>query len=72
MARKVIRTFNSWEELGELIRAGADGPPRDEVPFRDLDGNPMTPEQVLELVREIEQETGRKLIFQRGERRPAA
>ena len=72
MARKVIRSFDSWEELGDFIRAGVGGPPKDEVPFRDMDGNPMTAEQVLELVREIERETGRKLIFRRGERRPAA
>lgn len=72
MARKVIRSFDSWEELGDFIRAGVDGPPKDEVLFRDMDGNPMTGEQVLELVREIERETGRKLIFRRGERRPAA
>ena len=72
MARKVIRSFDSWEELGDFIRIGVDGPPNDEVPFRDMDGNPMTGEQVLELVREIERETGRKLIFRRGERRPAA
>lgn len=72
MARKVIPSFDSWEELGDFIRAGVDGPPKDEVPFRDMDGNPMTGEQVLELVREIERETGRKLIFRRGERRPAA
>ena len=68
MARKVIRSFGSWEELGDFIRRGADREPYDEVTLRDLDGNPMTGEQVLELVREIERETGRKLIFRRGER----
>ena len=72
MARKVIRSFDSWDEMGEFIRRGADRAPHDEVPFRDLDGNPMTAEQVLDLVREIERETGQKLIFRRGERRRAA
>jgi hypothetical protein len=72
MARKVIRTFDSMEELGDFIRAGVAGPPRDEVPFRDIDGKPMTSDQVIELAREIERETGRKLIYRRGERRPAA
>jgi hypothetical protein len=72
MARKVIRTFDSWGELSEFIQRGAVREPYDEEPFRDLDGNPMTPEQVLELVREIERETGRKLIFRRGERPRAA
>jgi hypothetical protein len=70
--RNVIRSFDSWEEMGEFIRRGADGEPSDEVPFRDVNGEPMTAEQVLELAREIERETGRKLIFQRGERRTAA
>ncbi len=60
------------QELGDFIRAGVDGPPRDEEPLRDMEGNPMSAEQVLELAREIECETGRKLIFRRGERRPAA
>ena len=72
MARKVIRTFDSWEELGDFIRRGAVREPYDEVPFRDMDGDPMTPEQVLELARKIERETGRKVIFRRGERRRAA
>jgi hypothetical protein len=70
--RKVVRTFDSMEALGDAIAAGVDGLPRDEEPFRDMDGNPMTPQQVLDLAREIERETGRKLIFRRGERRPAA
>lgn len=72
MGREVIRTFDSWDALGDFIRRGADGEPHDEVPFRDLDGRPMTPEQVLDLVREIQLETGRRLIFRRGERRKAA
>jgi hypothetical protein len=72
VARKVIREFDSMEELGDFIRAGVDGPPKDEEPFRDMDGNPMTPQQVIELAREIERETGEQLIFRPGERRPAA
>lgn len=72
MARDVIRRFDSWEELGQFVSAGADGGPHDEVPFRDMNGEPLTPEQVLELAREIEDETGQKLIFRRGERRRAA
>jgi hypothetical protein len=42
--------------------------PYDEVPFRHMNGEPMPPEQVLSLVREIERETGQQLIFRRGER----
>jgi hypothetical protein len=72
MAREVIRSFDSMEELGQFIRSGADGAPHDEVPFRDANGNPLTAEQVLELVRGVERQTGRKLIFHRGERRTAA
>jgi hypothetical protein len=41
------------------------------VPFRDANGEPLTPEQVLGLAREIERETGQKLTFRRGERRRA-
>jgi len=33
------------------------------VPFRDINGDRMTPEEVLELAREIECETGQRLIF---------
>jgi hypothetical protein len=33
-----------------------------------MNGEPMTPEDVLELARQIERETGRRLIFRRGER----
>jgi hypothetical protein len=72
MTREVIRRFDSWGELGQFIGAGADRDPYDEVPFRDMNGNPLTPEQVLELVREIERETGQKLIFRPGERHKAA
>jgi hypothetical protein len=39
------------------------GESNDEVPFRDENGDPVTPEQMVELAREIERETGRKLIF---------
>jgi hypothetical protein len=72
MERKVIRTFESWEALGEFIRRGADHEPHDEVPLRDENGDPMTGDQFLELARQVERETGRKLIFQRGERPRAA
>ena len=65
----MIRTFGTWEELGKFIRAGARGGPRDEVPFRDLNGEPMTPEQMLDLARQIERETGNQVIHRRGERR---
>ena len=69
MARRSDPQVCLLEELGEFIKAGNDGGPRDEEPFRDAHGKPMTAEQVLELAREIERETGRKLIFRRGERR---
>jgi hypothetical protein len=69
---EVIRTFDSLEALGEFIDAGADGDPTDEVLFRDERGTPLTPEQMLELARQIERETGHKLIFRRGEQPRAA
>jgi hypothetical protein len=72
MARTVIRSFDSWEALGEFIRRGGNREPYDEVPFRDINGEPMTAEEVLELARQIERETGHKSIFRRGERRETA
>lgn len=72
MAHEVIRTFDSLVELGEFIDAGAGRDSYNEVPFRDENGEPLTAEQMLELARQIERETGRKLIFPRGERRSAA
>ena len=67
----MIRTFDSREELGRFITAGADRDPYDEVPFRDLNGKPLTPEQVLQLAREIEGETGKRVVFRRGNRAAA-
>jgi hypothetical protein len=72
MPREVIRTFDSLKELGQFIDAGARRPPNDEVPFRDEHGEPLTGEQMLELARQIEGETGRKLIYRRGEQPRAA
>lgn len=72
MRREVIRSFDSLNELGEFIDAGASDEPRDEVPFRDETGGALTGEQVLELVRRIERETGHRLIFRRGEQPRAA
>jgi len=72
MPREVIGDFESLEALGESINVVAERDPCDEVPFRDIDGKPLAPGEMLELVREIECETGRKLIFRRGERRRAA
>jgi hypothetical protein len=72
MPREVIRSFESLKELGEFIDAGAGREPHDEVPFRDENGRPLTGEQVLALAREIERETGRRLIFRRGEQPRAA
>jgi hypothetical protein len=68
VAREVIRTFESWEDLAQFIKVGTALDPYDEVRFRDANGDPMTGEQVLELARQIERETGRPLIFRRGER----
>ena len=72
MAREVIRSFESLTELGAFIDSGTCGEPRDEVPFRDETGRPMTPEQMLELARQVERETGHRLIFGRGEQPRAA
>jgi hypothetical protein len=44
----------------------------DEVPVRDEAGRPLTPEQMLELARQVERETGGRLIFGRGEQPRAA
>lgn len=72
MRHDVIRSFDSLDELGEFINAGASDEPRDEESFRDENGSPLTGEQVLELARAIERETGRRLIFRRGEQPRAA
>jgi len=67
MAREVIRTFDSLDELGEFIDAGAGRDPQDEEPSRSEHGEPLTGEQMLELAREVERESGRRSIFRRGE-----
>ena len=72
MAREVIRSFESLKELGAFIDSGARDEPHDEVPFRDEAGMPLTPEQMLELARQVERETGGRLIFGRGEQPRAA
>jgi len=72
MPREVIRTFDSRQELGEFIDVGAQSQPHDEVPFRDEHGEPLTGAQMVELARQIERETGRRLIFPRGEQPRAA
>jgi hypothetical protein len=72
MGREVIRSFESLNELGTFIEAGARDEPHDEVPFRDEAGRPLTAEQMLELARQVERETGHRLIFSRGEQPRAA
>jgi hypothetical protein len=72
VSREIIRTFASFRELGEYIAAGADSEPHDE-PYLDAEFNPVTPEQLLADIRELERKTGEKMIFQRDEKpRPAA
>ena len=67
MGHEVIRSFESLNELGTFIDAGARDEPNDEVPFRDEAGRPLTAEQMLELARQVERDTGDRLIFGRGE-----
>jgi hypothetical protein len=55
------------EELGARIDAAADRGSFDE-PYLDENFNPITPEQLLEHIRELERETGEQMIFRRGER----
>jgi hypothetical protein len=51
-------------ELGQRVSAHAVGEAYDEC-FRDLNGQPMSDEQVLALARRIEQETGEQIVFER-------
>ncbi len=51
-------------ELGHQVNEHADGEPYDEC-FRDLDGQPMSDEQVLALARRIQEETGEQIVFER-------
>ncbi|MGH2869070.1 MAG: hypothetical protein ACRDNK_16110 [Solirubrobacteraceae bacterium] len=71
MTRDEIHLSRSLAELDAWTNAHC-ADPYDE-PMRDLDWEPMSDEQVLALVRRIEKETGKQLVFRRGERsQPAA
>lgn len=71
MTRDEIDLSRSLAELDAWTNANC-AEPYDE-PMRDLEWEPMSNEQVLALVRRIEKETGKQLIFGRGERtRPTA
>ena len=67
MPREVRHLDLTLEELGARIDAAADRAAYDE-PYLDENFNPITPEQLLEHIRELERETGEQMIFQRGER----
>jgi hypothetical protein len=67
MPREVRNLDITIQELGARIDAAADREANDE-PYLDADFNPITPEQVLEHIRELERRTGERMIFRRGER----
>jgi hypothetical protein len=63
VAREQTFLNMTLRELGEQVRARADGGAYDEC-FRDLNGQAMSDEQVLALARRIEQETGEQTVFE--------
>lgn len=67
MAREEIHLDMTFEQLCARIDAAADREPRDE-PNLDEHLRPITDEQVLDRVRELERRTGKQLIFDRSER----
>ena len=55
--------------MDEYIAAGADRERYDE-PYLDSEFNPITPQQLLDRIRELERKTGEKMIFQRAKNGP--
>jgi hypothetical protein len=71
MSREEIHPDTTLEQLDAWTNAHcADS--HDE-PYLDANFNPITPEQLLEQIRQLEQKTGEKMIFERDEQpgRPA-
>jgi hypothetical protein len=64
MPREEIRLDTTLEELDAWTNA-LRRPSRRAVSGCNL--NPITPEQLLEHIRELERKTGEKMIFRRGE-----
>jgi len=65
MPREEIHLDATLEELDAWTNAHCADP--DDEPYLDANLNPITPEQLLEQIRELERKTGEKMIFQRGE-----
>lgn len=63
VTREKIALDVTLRELGDRISEHADQEPYDEC-FRDLNGQPMSDEQVLALARRIEHETGEQIVFE--------
>jgi hypothetical protein len=65
MAKETIVLDLTLNELGPQVSEHADGEAYDEC-FRDVNGQPMSDEQVLALARRIEQETGERIVIERA------
>ncbi len=64
--REDVYLDRTLEELDDWTNAHC-ADPYDE-PYLDADLNPITPEQLLEHIRELEGETGEQMIFRHDER----
>jgi hypothetical protein len=71
MPREEIDLDKTLEELDAWTNANC-AEPHDE-PFLDANLNPITPDELLDQIRDLERETGEKMIVDRGEHpeRPA-
>ncbi len=65
MSREEIRLDKTLEELDAWTNEHCAEP--DVEPFLDAGFNPITPEQLLDQIRELEHKTGEQMIFPRGE-----
>ncbi len=66
MSREEIHLDTTLEQLDAWTNTHC-ADPKDE-PYLDANFNPITPQQLLQHIRELERNTGEKMIFQRGER----
>jgi hypothetical protein len=65
MPREEIHLDTTLEQLDAWTNAHCADP--DDEPYLDANLNPITPRQLLEQIRELEQKTGETMIYQRDE-----
>lgn len=63
VAREKIVLDMTLRELAQQVNEHTESEAYDEC-FRDLDGQPMSDEQILALARRIEHETGEQIVFE--------